>query len=276
MKITILQRDIVWGDAETNRIRADEVINRLSPTDLIVLPEMFSTGFVTEPEGIAESDDGDTLRWMIDRADTSDCAVAGSVAVKSGERYANRFYFVKPGGDVTFCDKHHLFTYGGEDRRFTAGNEKTTVEWRGVRIRLLVCYDLRFPVWSRNVIRTCEPENPRCSAVGSPLPPTNPPYDLALYVASWPASRIDAWDILLRARAIENQCYVAGVNRVGTDPACAYCGGSAVVDAYGRITASCGRDIEAEAEAFIDQEALEAFRKKFPVLEDADRFATEK
>lgn len=275
MKITILQRDIAWSEPETNRRRADEVINRLSHTDLIVLPEMFSTGFATEPEGIAESDDSDTLRWMTHKADALDCAIAGSVAVKTGKGYANRFYFVKPGGDITFYDKHHLFTYGGEDRRFTAGNDKTIVEWHGVRIRLLVCYDLRFPVWSRNNANIYENGNHQLSPVCPPLSSPNPPYDLALYVASWPASRVDAWDILLRARAIENQCYVAGVNRVGEDPTCSYCGSSAIVDPYGRIAASCGRDVETEAEAVIDIEALEAFRKKFPVLKDADLFATE-
>lgn len=276
MKITILQRDILRSDTELNLKRIDEVINRLSPTDLIVLPEMFSTGFVTEPKGIVERDNGNTLRWMIDRADALDCAMAGSIAVKSDERYANRFFFVKPGGDVTFCDKHHLFAYGGERTHFIEGNEKTIVEWRGLRIRLLVCYDLRFPVWSRNIVKDKNSAPPLYYILNQVLPSTELTYDIALYVANWPASRIDAWDILLKARAIENQCYVVGVNRVGRDQACTYGGNSAIIDAYGHVMASCGRDVEAEAEADIDIEALNDFRKKFPALRDADCFTTEK
>ena len=250
MKITIIQSDIAWAQPAANRERLDAVLASSADTDLIVLPEMFSTGFATEPRGIAESDDSDTLRWMRDRARRYDCAVAGSVAVNTAETFVNRFYFVKPTGEVTHYDKHHLFTYGGEDRCFTAGQDKVTVAWRGVRIRLLVCYDLRFPVWSRN--NAAEP------------------YDLALYVASWPASRVEAWDTLLRARAIENQCYVAGINRVGDDPACHYCGSSAVIDPYGRVAAACGRETEGTASAVVDMEVLAAFRSKFPVLTDAD------
>ena len=249
MKISIVQSDIAWAQPASNRAHIDELTAGLDATDLIVLPEMFSTGFATEPGGIAESDD-DTLRWMLGKARERDCAVAGSVAVKTCDGYANRFYFVKPSGEVTYYDKHHLFTYGGEQRYYTAGDTKVSVEWRGVTIRLLVCYDLRFPVWSRNTV--------------------SPRYDLALYVASWPATRVAAWDTLLRARAIENQCYVAGVNRVGEDPACRYCGSSAVIDAYGRVIASCGRDVESTATAVIDLPSLSAFRNKFPVLADAD------
>ena len=185
---------------------------------------------------------------MRDKAAQIDAAIAGSVAVMENGRYYNRFYFVKPDGSVTSYDKKHLFAFGGEHERFTAGTERVVVEFRGVRILLEICYDLRFPVWSRN----------------------QGDYDMILYVASWPAVRVSAWKSLLVARAIENQCYVAGVNRVGSDPSNEYDGGSMVIDPYGRIISSCQDGFESLASALIDMDSLEAFRKKFPVLNDAD------
>ena len=163
-------------------------------SDLYVLPEMWSTGFATEPEGIAESD-GSSLNWMKQMANRLDAAVAGSIATEIDGKYYNRFYFVKPANDdndneIEYYDKHHLFTYSGEHLRYTAGERRVVVEWRGWRFLLQVCYDLRFPVFARNCA-----EGPDA-------------YDVALYVASWPTSRRAPWDALLRARAIENQCYV--------------------------------------------------------------------
>lgn len=251
MNITIIQHDIAWAKPAENRAHLSEVIDTTEPTDLIVLPEMFSTGFATEPKGIAESD-GRSLAWMKGAAAARGCAVAGSVATVEDGDYFNRFYFVHPSGEVAWYDKRHLFTYGGEHRHFTAGQEAVMVEYRGARIRLFVCYDLRFPVWSRNS--------------------GEEPYDIALYVASWPTSRIEAWDTLLKARAIENQCYVVGVNRIGTDPACTYCGSSAIINPYGQVAASCGRGVAAAITTEIDIDALKAFREKFPVLNDADRY----
>ena len=248
MKITILQRDIEWANPALNVSRADEAIDRNPGSDIYVLPEMFSTGFCTNPEGIAENDNSETLQWMKRKAAAIDAAIAGSVAIGKDGKFFNRFYFVKPNGEVTHYDKKHLFTYGGEHKRFTAGDKRVVVEFRGVRILLEICYDLRFPIWSRN----------------------HGDYDMILYVASWPTPRVAAWSALLVARAIENQCYVAGVNRVGTDPACQYCGGSVVIDPYGKTIASCADNQECEASAEIDIEALEAFRQKFPVLNDAD------
>jgi predicted amidohydrolase len=250
VKITILQRDILWAQPEVNVKRANEAISLLADTDLCILPEMFSTGFATEPKGIAENDHSDTLAWMKATAAERHCALAGSLAVESGGRFYNRFYFVEPDGKVTTYDKRHLFTYGGEDKRFTRGKERVVVNFRGVRILLEVCYDLRFPVWSRN----------------------RGDYDLIIYVASWPKSRVEAWSTLLKARAIENQCYVAGVNRVGSDPACEYNGCSVILDPYGHTLAACKPDWEMEASANIDMDALTAFRRKFPVLDDADEF----
>ena len=248
MKITILQRDIEWANPSVNINRADEAIDRNPGSDIYVLPEMFSTGFCTNPEGIAESDNSETLQWLKRKAAAIDAAIAGSVAVTKDGKFYNRFYFVKPDGSVTHYDKKHLFTYGGEHKRFTAGNERVVVEFRGVRILLEICYDLRFPVWARN----------------------RGDYDMIIYVASWPTPRVSALSALLVARAIENQCYVAGVNRVGNDPACQYCGGSVVIDPYGKTIAACTDNLECEATATIDIEALQAFRAKFPVLNDAD------
>jgi len=248
MKITILQRNIVWNNASLNVVRADEAIDRNPGADLYVLPEMFSTGFCIHPEGIAESANSDTLQWMREKSKAINAAIAGSVAVEQDGKFYNRFYFVKPDGSVAHYDKKHLFTYGGEHKRFTAGDSRVIVEWCGVRILLEVCYDLRFPIWSRN----------------------HGDYDMILYVASWPTPRVGAWSALLVARAIENQCYVAGVNRVGTDPTCDYCGGSVIIDPYGKTIASCAMNEECEASAEVDMPMLEAFREKLPALNDAD------
>lgn len=248
MKVSIIQQDIAWTDASENIRRAEALIDSCPESDLYVLPEMFSTGFCTDPEGAAESSDGESLAWMKAKSASMNAAVAGSIAVKEDGRYYNRFLFVKPDGTVHSYDKKHLFTFGGEHERFTAGSERVVVEFRGVRILLEVCYDLRFPVWSRN----------------------HGDYDMILYVASWPSVRAAAWKTLLAARAIENQCYVAGVNRVGSDPSNVYDGGSMVLDPYGKVIASCTDGLESVASALIDMDSLEAFRRKFPVLNDAD------
>lgn len=250
MKIALVQSDIFWADPVANRAHLDAVLSSLPAVDLCVLPEMFSTGFATLPEGIAEEDPCDTLEWMKAKAGEMNCALAGSVALHSEDNYYNRFYFVKPDGEVTEYDKHHLFTYGGEHKRFTRGTERVTVEWRGVRFLLNVCYDLRFPVWSRN----------------------RKDYDAAIYVASWPNVRQFPWDTLLRARAIENQCFVLGVNRVGKDPSCEYGGGTAFISPYGETLAACKYNEEGTVVAELDMAVLEAFREKFPVLEDGEDF----
>lgn len=251
MKITLLQQDIVWADPLQNVQRADDAINRHPGADLYVFPEMFSTGFCTASDAPLELMEGDTLRWMRRKAVETDAAIAGSLAMagEDGKR-RNRFLFVKPDGTLSAYDKRHLFTYGGENRYFEPGSRRVVVNFRGVRILLQVCYDLRFPVWSRN----------------------QGDYDLMLYVASWPHSRMEVWNTLLKARAIENQCYVAGVNRVGTDPTCVYSGGTQLVDAYGRVLAACESGEEGVVSAVLDLEKLAAFRQKFPVLADADDF----
>jgi len=253
MKVTLLQQDITWADPKANAKSAKEAIDANPGSDLYVLPEMWSTGFATEPNGIAEEADESglacpSLKFMIEMADKTGAAIAGSIALHAPDgTFRNRFYFVKPGADVTFYDKHHLFTYSGEHHRFAAGDRRVVVEWKGVRFLLLVCYDLRFPIWARN----------------------DEDYDAIIYVASWPKPRVEAWRTLLKARAIENQCYVLGVNRVGTDPSCVYVGGTAFIDPYG-IAQECPDETVYAITKEIDMTSLEEFRKKFPVLKDRD------
>lgn len=248
MKVTLLQQDIVWADPASNRKAAQAAIEANPGSLLYVLPEMWSTGFATLPEGIAESDDSESLAWMKSMADSTGAAIAGSIAVHCSDgTYRNRFYFVKPGGEVSFYDKHHLFTYGGEHHRYAAGDKKVVVEWQGIRFRLIVCYDLRFPIWDRN----------------------NEDYDALICVASWPTPRVEAWRILLKARAVENQCYVLGVNRTGDDPSCTYCGGTAFVDPYGNAQ-ECPVGQVSALTADLDMSVLSDFRAKFPVLKDRD------
>jgi len=256
MKVTIIQSDIVWGQPQQNRERLQEWMDSAVGSDLYVFPEMFTTGFATRPLCITENADWNaTLNWMQTQATRRNAALAGSVAVREVEsgRYFNRFYFTSPKGLCGKYDKRHLFSYGGEHRHYTAGRERSIVEWRGVRFLLQICYDLRFPVFSRQVGTDC--------------------YDVILYVANWPESRRHVWNTLLQARAIENQCYVLGVNRVGNDAACHYGGGSMVVNSYGQIEAQCNEGIEGVATVVLDLPRQRNFQRKFPVLDDADDFS---
>lgn len=250
MRVTLLQCDTAWNDPQKNISEAEKLIAQAPKSDLYLLPEMWTTGFSTQPDGIAESENGIGLQWMRRKASLLDAAIAGSIAVKSSQdgTFRNRFFFVRPGDtEPAFYDKHHLFTYGGEDNLYTAGNDRVIVEWKGFRFLLLVCYDLRFPVWSRN----------------------HEDYDTIIYVANWPASRIEAWRTLLKARAIENQCYVLGVNRVGKDNSCPYCGGTSLTTPYG-ISQECPDNTVTYLTGDMDMESLRAFRQKFPVLKDRD------
>lgn len=262
MVVSLLQPNIIWGDPVANREHLTESLRNADKSDLYVLPEMFSTGFAVEPAGIAEAD-GSSLAWMLQMAKELNAAVCGSVAIEESagkgqdgdmadaKSYYNRLYFVKPNGDVSYYDKHHLFTYGNEHRQYTRGDERVVVEFRGVRFLLQVCYDLRFPTFSRNIDKI--------------------PYDVAIYVASWPTTRLAVWNTLLHARAIENQCYVAGVNRIGDDPDCRYSGGTLLVDPYGNTAAACPLGEESIITTSLNLKALKIFRQKFPVLKDADK-----
>lgn len=253
MQISLIQLNIVWAQPSDNIKKADTLIDSLPETDLIILPEMFSTGFITLPNGIAEREDCETLRWMVQKAKERNAAIAGSIAIESEGHFYNRLYFVEPDGKITHYDKRHLFSYSGEDKSFTPGNKRVIVTFRGVRILLQICYDLRFPVFSRN----------------------KGDYDMMLYVASWPTSRVKQWLALLRARAIENQCYVAAVDRVGKDPSCEYCGGTLLLDPFGETITECPMNAETTATGKIDLDTLNAYHKRFPAINDADKFTIE-
>ena len=275
-RVTILQTNIKWADPDANQKALESALLSSEKSDLYVLPEMWDTGFmagerleaeetqlsiVNCPLGTCDAFTKATSRLkelsikkMQQLAKHFDAAIAGSLDVEENGRRYNRFYFVTP-TDTYYYDKRHLFSYAGEDKNFAAGDERTIVEWRGVKFLLQVCYDLRFPCFSRN----------RLTADGTPL------YDAIIYVANWPASRRRVWDVLLQARALENQCFVVGVNRVGDDPNCHYDGGSAIIDAKGKILANVQDETAASATALLDMESLNAFRAKFPVLRDADK-----
>ena len=256
--------DIAWGDPEANLRHLDEVLAATGKSDLYVLPEMFTTGFATLPGARVEKEPCAGLAWMRRKAAELDAAIAGSIAlelpaneIRPSERQttdrdkcANRFFFVYPDGSYVQYDKRHLFGYGGEGDRFQAGTQRVTVSWRGVRFLLAVCYDLRFPVWLRN----------------------RDDYDAILLVASWPDVRRYAWDTLVRARAIENACYVAAVNRIGEDPACKYNGGTALIGPYGEELSLAPDGNEALVCGEIDLGHLVSYHQKFPVLQDADAF----
>ncbi len=248
MRISLIQANLTWRDPGANRRHMESLLPSPGETDLVVLPEMFSTGFDTNPES---GDDGKSLGWMRDIARKNDYAITGSIALRTEEGWRNRMYFVRPDGTADFYDKRHLFSFSGEDRRFVPGERHVEVGWKGWRILLQVCYDLRFPVFSRN-----HAENP---------------YDLAIYVASWPAARSDAWKALLRARAIENQCYAAGVNRVGEDPAGRYDGDSVILDYLGAPLQACTPGKEDVVTSGLDRIGLSSYREHFPALFDADK-----
>lgn len=247
-KVACCQFDMAWESVADNLRRA-EVFVALTEADLVVLPEMFATGFGADPERAAQTAEGSVVEWMRKMSQRYGHVLAGSVIVRTERGFANRLLFVRPDGSVEWYDKRHLFSLGGEDERFVAGDSRRVVEWRGMRFLLTVCYDLRFPVWCRN----------------------RGDYDAILCVASWPAARREVWRTLLRARAIENQAYVIGVNRTGSDPQCRYAGDSAIIDFRGDTLCEAD-DAEGIFAASLDRRALDRFRAKFPVWHDADDF----
>ena len=250
MKITLLQTDIKWCSPAENIAKAEKLILDAEKSDIYILPEMFSTGFCMEPEKIAESVGGDAFTFMMLMAKRMDAAIVGSVAVCDNGSYYNRMYFCKPDGTFESYDKHHLFTFSGEDKVYSPGRERVVVEFRGVRILLLVCYDLRFPVFARN----------------------RNDYDMIICVANWPRVRRYPWCTLAKARAIENLCYVAAVNRGGVDEWGDYSGDTMLIDPYGQPIAECKEGVEDVVTASIDLDVINNFRNKFPALNDADDF----
>ena len=276
MKVSTLQTDIKWADPIANQQAVESALLASAPADLYVLPEMWDTGFMAQPSALSHQPSDISLQLMQRMAKRLNAAIAGSIAVQEPSALSpqpsalfNRLYFVTP-EETFFYDKRHLFSYAGEDKTFTAGEQPVVVEWRGVKFMLQVCYDLRFPCFSRNKLLPPSALSPQPSALSLPPSALSPLYDAVIYVANWPESRRRVWDILLQARALENQCFVIGVNRVGDDPNCHYNGGTVIIDAKGKTLASVADDTEGIATAELDMQFLQSFREKFPVLRDAD------
>ena len=259
LRVSLVQGDTRWHDPAANREYYGGLIAPLhGRTDLIILPETFTSGFSNDAVSRAEGMDGETVAWMREQAAKLDAAIIGSVQLKVGDAVYNRLIFATPDGGLQHYDKRHLFTFAGEHERYAAGSDRLSVDWRGWRICPLVCYDLRFPVFARNRFDV-EREGA-------------PDYDLLVFVANWPAARAYPWKTLLRARAIENLCYVAGVNRVGTDGnGLDYAGDSAVIDFLGHPVSEDG-PAELVTTTTLQADELRKHRERFPAMRDADAF----
>lgn len=258
LDIALIQAPLVWEDAPQNLAHFDDLLQQLGdPVDLVVLPEMFNTGFSMEPASIAESMDGPGMQWLAATARRMQCVVAASLIIAEAGKFYNRLIWMQPNGQYQAYDKRHLFRLGGEHLKFTGGDQRLIVELKGWKICPLICYDLRFPVWSKNAYQADEYA-----------------YDLLLYLANWPARRAFAWEQLLPARAIENQCYVAGINRIGIDgKGIPHKGGSQLIDFKGKLLWKAPEDEEVVAICHLDKRPLQAFRKQFTVGLDWDQFS---
>jgi omega-amidase len=253
LKISLIQANLHWEDAAANlKMFAEKIASVNEDTDLILLPEMFSTGFTMNTK-VAERMDGRTVTWMKEQAKKKNCVITGSVVIEESGKFYNRLVWMRPDGSFEIYNKRHLFRYANEQEHYTAGDKRLIVDLKGWKVCPLVCYDLRFPVWSRNK--------------------GNSEYDLLIYVANWPERRNHPWKTLLLARAIENQCYVAGLNRVGNDGNSVYhSGDSAVITFKGEIISKIKAGEESVETVTLSYEELKAFRKGFPAGMDADEF----
>ena len=251
LNVSLIQFSPLWEQAGANVERLTGILNDLpDSTDLVILPEMFGTGFSMSPEKLAEPMNGDTVKWMRKTAVSKRMALTGSLIIKENDNYYNRLIFAFPDGTYEYYDKRHLFRYGGEHKAYTPGEHRLITEYAGWRICPMICYDLRFPVWSAN----------------------RNDYDLLIYVANWPDIRRQAWEILPLARAIENQCFVAAVNRTGDDGAVFHSGGSKIVNFKGEILAESLQAQEEIISATLDFDYLHKFRRKYDFGRDADKF----
>jgi len=255
LTITLFQSDLAWEDIDTNIAAFEEKISRLSGRrNLIILPEMFPTGFSMNAVSLAETMGGKAVKWLTDTARRHQVNITGSMIITEDNRYFNRLIWARPDGELLTCDKRHLFRYADEHKTYTAGNRYLTISLNGWQIRPFICYDLRFPVWTRN---------------------TGNSYDLAIFIANWPQTRSAHWKALLTARAIENQSFVIGVNRVGTDGnGLEYSGDSCVIDPTGRVLFQAAYQ-ETVHTFRLSHNDLDAYRGSFPALKDADRFRIE-
>lgn len=253
MKATIIQCGLKWEDRDANLSQISSMLDAAAPGNgIVVLPEMFATGFTMNPGPIAEGMDGPAVRWMKERSATGGYALCGSLIIGEGDKFYNRMIFVTPSGEVAFYDKRHLHSMSGEHTVYSRGNKRVVTGYSEFSFNLQVCYDLRFPVWSRNRGDT----------------------DVIIYSANWPSVRSSVWKALLVARAIENQCYVIGVNRVGVNPdGTSYNGDSAIIGPKGELLASLEPGAEGVATAELSREALDKYRTDMPVWRDSDEFS---
>lgn len=257
LRVTIIQSETYWESVSANLAMFEEKIWQIEEeTDIIILPEMFSTGFSMSSERLAEPINFTAFKWMKQMAQQSKAVIVGSLIIKESGNYYNRLIWMEPDGNYTHYDKRHLFRMANEHSHYSPGEERLIVEYKGWKICPMICYDLRFPVWSRNTSNEEDELN----------------YDLLIYVANWPAARVNAWDTLLKARAIENLCYSIGVNRIGEDGVnVLYNGHSAIIDPKGNEL-FFANDNEVIHTATLSLQELVAYRKKFPAYKDADDF----
>ncbi len=263
LTITTIQTNLHWEDKAANLKMLEEKINSIKEkTEIVVLPEMFTTGFSMKPELLAETMDGETVQWMKRISAAKKIILTGSVIIEENGSYYNRLIWMLPNGQYGVYDKRHRFAYAGEDNHFSAGSKRLIASVKGWKINLLVCYDLRFPVWARQSPLSTSEEGVESEAE----------YDVLIYVANWPEKRIHAWKTLLQARAIENQCYVVGVNRIGNDGNdIHYSGESMIIDPMGEVLYT-KKEEEDIFTMTLDKTHLQTIREKFPFLKDADGF----
>ena len=258
LHITFIQADLQWQDKQANLERFNELLKEVpSDTDLVLLPETFNTAFPVDPKTFAETIDGPTVLWMRQKARELEAVVCGTLLLNVEGHYHNSLVWMRPDGSYELYHKRHTFTLGGETLPVERGSEPLIVELNGWRIKPMVCYDIRFPVWSKNHFENGQYE-----------------YDLGIYLANFPASRMNVWDTLLQARAIENQAYYVGVNRVGDDPeGVHYSGDSQIINPKGEVICMARSDMEAVMPFTLNYDRLQAFREKFPVGKDWDQFS---
>lgn len=257
LSITTIQTNLIWEDKAANLYALEQKINSIQdPTEIVVLPEMFSTGFSMQPSLFAETMEGETLNWMKKVSTQNKIILTGSIIIEEEGKYYNRLIWMLPNGEYGYYDKRHLFAFGQEDKFYNAGNKRLIAQVKGFKINLQVCYDLRFPVWARQQNKSGGME-----------------YDVLIYIANWPEKRSHAWKTLLCARAIENQCYVVGVNRVGTDGNSIYhSGNSLVIDPLGQVLYHMPDDEDVNT-VTISKDYLNEVREKFPFWKDGDGFS---
>ena len=249
LKISPIQVELFWEDRDKNLEMFDSLLQDIK-TDVVILPEMFTSGFSMNTSKNYDTMDGSTIKWMLKKSSDINAVICGSLIIFDSDQYFNRFIWVQPDGELKWYDKRHLFAYAGEDKHYTSGQQRLIIEYKDWKILPLICYDLRFPVWSRNL----------------------QDYDLMIYVANWPQTRRNAWKTLLQARAIENQSYVIGVNRVGADGTGeVYSGDSSVISYSGEVIADYQNEIIVGS-VTLEKESLQRFRQDFPFLIDKDKF----